>query len=262
MEEQELALQEAAVKKWERVQARKKELEEKQRRENIAAKISTTSGFWDYVVKRGDRLVQLQSGDPSATFRKIKYQENALKAMALYFTNSPEFEKLDHKLFNQGSQPFSLNKGLMLFGPPGTGKTLMMEMFQFNPRMCYSIIQCSKLASLVSREGEAIMNTICKPYQNGSLFPPVSFLDGRKAITGLCFNDLGTEQRPVAYYGNKINVMEEIILNTYDNKVPFWHRYVTTNLTAPQLKETYGVRATDRMRQMYNVIDLIGESVR
>lgn len=260
-EEQELVLKEAILAKWRKVEDRRKQLEEKQKREDKARALHSVTSFWDYVMKRGDRLVQLQTGNPAATFRKIKYQEHVVKALAMYFCNSPEFEKLNHRDFSKGGQPFSLQKGLFIFGPPGVGKTLLMEMFQFNPRLSYNIIQCSKLATLISQEGEKVMNAICKEVPNGSLFPSVG-LGEHKKITGICFNDLGTEKIPIAYYANKTNVMQDIILNTYDNKVPFWQRYITTNNTAEQLKEMYGVRVTDRMRQMYNIIDIIGESIR
>jgi DNA replication protein DnaC len=72
--------------------------------------------------------------------------------------------------------------------------------------------------------------------------------------TGICFDDLGTEDTEKAHYGNRTNVMEKIILNRYDhcrNKLT----HFTTNLTAEQIKETYGLRVTDRLREMVNVLD-------
>lgn len=260
-DEREKVLLEAKVKKYDQVKAIRKKLEAEERKKDVAKQIETASGFWAFVKKRGDDLVRMQSGKPNDEFIMHKFQKHVIKALGYFFTENELFNSLNPSDYNSQGESFSLQKGIFMFGPPGVGKTLLMEMFRFNPRVSYNVIQCSKLAMMVSREGDALLNPVCKQYKNGSLFPAVSFTKPQE-ITGLCFNDLGTEQSPVNYYGNKINVMEQIILNTYDNKVPFWQRFITTNLTSEQLKELYGVRVTDRIRQMFNIIDLKGESLR
>lgn len=221
--------------------------------------VSTATGFWAFCKKRADDIIRTETGDPLSGFQKIDYQKPVITALGLYFMNNPAFENLDTKIYNDTGLQFSLNKGLYIFSPPGCGKTLLMDMFRFNPRQCYGLVQCSRLALQASREGDSLVTKFCSIVKNGDLFPTAPF--GQEEV-GVCYNDLGTEHNPVTYFGNKINIMEKIMLDTYDRKVPFWHRHVTTNLTSGQMKETYGVRVTDRFRQMFNIIDIKGKSLR
>jgi DNA replication protein DnaC len=64
---------------------------------------------------------------------------------------------------------------------------------------------------------------------------------------------LGTEAN-AKHYGHEKNVMAEIILNRYDNNLPYHCTHITTNLTADEIKAQYGTRVTDRIREMFNII--------
>ena len=79
---------------------------------------------------------------------------------------------------------------------------------------------------------------------------------------GACFDDLGTE-RQGKHYGDAANVMEQIILNRYDNtNAPWYYTHITTNLTADEIENYYGTRVRSRMREMFNLITLEGEDRR
>jgi DNA replication protein DnaC len=80
---------------------------------------------------------------------------------------------------------------------------------------------------------------------------------------GYCFDDLGTEETK-SHFGNKINVMAEIILNRYDNKTAMgWEfTHVTTNLSADEIEQYYGSRVRSRFREMFNAITLNGNDRR
>lgn len=159
--------------------------------------------------------------------------EEVVRNLSYYFTNDHRFEG-------------DLNKGLLLFGGVGIGKTTLMHFFKRNPRATYKVLSCRDIESDFSSEGEKSVR-ICS--YNISI-PENEFL--QKEI-GYCFDDLGTEAN-AKYYGKEKNVMAEILLNRYDNRLPFMYTHVTTNLSHAEVKEQYGIRVYDRMKEMLNII--------
>ena len=74
-----------------------------------------------------------------------------------------------------------------------------------------------------------------------------------KPIT-YCFDDLGVESN-LNYFGDKSNIMAEILLSRYDqfiDKQMLTH--ITTNLSANDIENMYGNRVRSRMREMFNLI--------
>lgn len=145
--------------------------------------------------------------------------------------------------------PGDLNKGLLLMGGVGIGKSTLMQFFIKNQVRSYRIISCREIESKFSTDGDDIVK------QCSYLQPVATNSDpfGHKEI-GLCFDDLGTEAN-AKHYGKEKNVMAEIILNRYDNQIDFRATHITTNLNAERIKNEYGARVTDRMREMFNVIE-------
>lgn len=245
---------------------RKAELFEQERRRLLSEQVRreskrpwSISELWKYAKSRADNIKKTETGDPYAEFQTIPFQKNIIEALLLYFTEDERFEELDPKEYNDSKSEFSLQKGLWLWGVPGVGKTLLMDMFRINKRQCFGIIQTPKLAYLFMQQGDDAVNPYSRIIANGSLFATTPF--GQKNV-GVCFNDLGTEPCPINHYQNKINLMEQVLLNAYEAKVPFWHRHVTTNLKADQIEQMYGARIKDRIKQMFNIIDIKGESLR
>lgn len=213
--------------------------------------------LWEFAKNRGSVIIREKSGSNSAEFKPTKEQLPILKALALYFTGNPEFEKLDTSVYNTVDIPFSLNKGLWIWGNPGVGKTLLMQMFSRNKRLCYRLLQCPKIVSSFVIDGFDAIKQYSKKWQE-----PVGASNFYQDYIGICYNDLGTEPMRAKNYGNEINVMEHLFLETYENMVPFFHRHVTTNLTFDQVESCYGVRVKDRIRESFNVLELKGESLR
>jgi DNA replication protein DnaC len=256
-EETKQALDEARRKKVIRLDdERKKKLAALYNAE--ALKPWSTVQLWSFVKSRGDRMLQLQTGNSTASFQQIDFQKGIIKALLLYFTNNQEFEKLNTKEFNDVDIPFSLNKGIWLWGNPGVGKTLLMQMFRINKRLCFDVVQCPKFAYNYVKFGDDVIN----PYKKVVPADVASYDNFFQKVKGVCYNDLGTEPLQSKHYGNAINVMQTILLETYENKVPWWQRHVTTNLTFQQVEDCYGVRVKDRIRQCFNIIDIRGGSLR
>lgn len=75
----------------------------------------------------------------------------------------------------------------------------------------------------------------------------------------LFVDDLGTEPVNIKIYGNEFSPVTELLYNRYD-----WQRWtiVTSNLSDEQLKERYGTRIDDRLREMFDRILFQGKSYR
>jgi len=141
-----------------------------------------------------------------------------------------------------------LNKGLLLVGGVGVGKSTMMTFFRQNQVFSYRMISCREIESDFSNEGEKGVKTCSYNLPISTNSNPF----GHQEI-GFCFDDLGTEAN-AKHFGHEKNVMAEIILNRYDNKLDYRATHITTNLTADEIKTQYGSRVTDRMKEMFNLI--------
>lgn len=169
------------------------------------------------------------------------FNEPTIKMLCYYFSNDEIFE-----LMGDG---FSLKKGLIIIGPVGCGKTTLLKLFKRNSFNPFNFISCRDVASQYAEFGQAAI-------KNYSRIQDVSKREwfGHEKL-GLCFDDLGTESEK-KNFGNQLNVMAEIILNRYDgcdlkNKTHF-----TTNLVATDIMSFYGIRATSRMREMLNIVEM------
>lgn len=160
------------------------------------------------------------------------------ESLCQYFTADPAFEK----------GGLRLNKGLMLFGHVGTGKTEMMKLFMLNQVQSFGMVSCRAITDDFTQAGEEEVERFNTNRKNAV---PHKF---GQEYSGWCFDDLGTESIPVLHYGNKKNMMADIILNRYDSKMNYRFTHVTTNLTAEQITLSYGSRVLDRMREMFNLI--------
>lgn len=217
----------------------------------------TPKELWEVARPRGSQILREKSGDTGAEFRATKEQLPIIRALGLYFTANAAFENLDTSIYNSVGIPFSLNKGLWIWGNPGVGKTLLMQMFSRNKRLCYRLLQCPKIVSSFVIDGFDAIKQYSRKWPE-----PVGSSNFYQDYMGICYNDLGTEPMRAKNYGNEVNVMEHLFLQTYENMVPFFHRHVTTNLTFDQVESCYGVRIKDRIRESFNVLELKGESLR
>lgn len=231
-------------------EARRKKFNDAKIRDYIARVKSDTK--WEIPTARllYDGLMATQSRT-GGYYQVTDDNRNIIHALCLYFSNDPRFEKQ----FPQ----FSLNNGICLSGNPGTGKTHLMEYFQMNPKQCYRQPICKEIAEKFrtdfNYEGQDTIeyySSIPKAKQ------PSPF---NQEQVGFCFSDLGTEDDK-NNFGNKMNVMEEIILMRYEKKVPFHFTHFTSNLGAQQIQDRYGVRFRDRIKESCNWMVMTGKSFR
>ncbi|HTJ53754.1 MAG TPA: hypothetical protein VL443_30070 [Cyclobacteriaceae bacterium] len=171
-------------------------------------------------------------------YQVTEENSHVVKQLCLYFANDSRFEG-------------NLNKGILLMGKPGTGKTHLMNFFSSNPRMSYNIPTCKHIAEQY-RTGwkNNDMDTI--EYYSS---PQKAYHNNRynQSEFGICFGDLGAETE-ANNYGNKKNVIEEIVFTRYEKGLKFISNHFTTNLDGEDIGKIYGDRMKDRLREMCNVL--------
>ena len=165
------------------------------------------------------------------------------------------------KYFTGTQGEYDLTKGLMVCGNVGVGKTEMMRLFTTNPQASFGFIGCRQISDSYSFTANnespedmlrhySVLRKAAKPHPYNC------------EQIGVCFDDLGTETIPAMNYGNSKNVMAEIIMNRYDNRLPYNMTHITTNLTGEKITAFYGPRFTDRIRQMFNQVVFVSEKSR
>jgi len=126
---------------------------------------------------------------------------NIINQLCKYFSHDPSFAG-------------DLNKGLFMAGGVGVGKTTLMRFFMKNQVQSYRMESCREIESKFSSDGDQFV------YYCSWMIPIATNSDpfGHQSV-GICFDDLGTEAN-AKHYGKEKNVLAEIILNRYDNKLP------------------------------------------
>lgn len=146
-------------------------------------------------------------------------------------------------LARERSEGIDVNKGLMIVGHVGSGKTTLMRVLREAMREAYGaqfgIRSCSDMVRGFTDNGsEAIEAWITAPH--------------------VCFDDLGTEPLESVNYGNRKNVMKDVLEARYERMgrgEKAW-THLTTNLSPANIATNYGERCASRLRQIVNVIDL------
>jgi len=171
-----------------------------------------------------------------------------------YFGNDLGFHSI---ALSMGVENPSLDKGIFLAGNFGVGKTWFMRLFQQNQRQVYTVRSCKIIADEFETQGEDRMIEYWNITKNAINDSSAFF----QQHTGLCLDDLGTEDIKT-HYGNRKNVIGDLIEKRYEKKATGTYLHATTNLTSEQLKEFYGARVISRMREIFNFIELKGSDRR
>ena len=181
---------------------------------------------------------------------KLSFDETFEHYLNLAKKMIPKFElnEYNEPIFNILCEYFLSDeeeKGILLCGPVGCGKTSLMKIFSLNTKSSYQVISCRDVSYEFSVNGfDAIDKYSVEIKTSANKFNQNTY--------GFCFDDLGTEDIR-QHFGNKVNVLQDVILNRYD-KTKKGYTHITTNLTLEQIKIIYGERFLSRMKEMFKMI--------
>jgi len=231
---------------------RKKESLIKQReRERIAEenRKQLTETGWSYIQTRAYMLYRAQSLF-DGKFTLDEHNQPIFELLCHYFSASKEFVSLAAGL---GVVNPSLEKGIILAGNYGTGKSWLMSLFRKNNRQVYHVEQAKDIAFAYQKNGDEAIerhrNKITNPFNDPTVF--------YQKNAGLCLEDIGAEDVK-NNFGNKTNVIGDILEARYVNDLLGVWFHGTTNMTTAQFGDFYGGRVTSRLREKTNFIELRG----
>jgi DNA replication protein DnaC len=208
-----------------------------------------TSKHWSfdqtrkYMLYRAEKLFE-------GKFRLDEFNEPVFNLLCHYFSYEKEFESLAALM---GINNPSLSKGILLGGNFGRGKTWLTSLFRKNNRQVYHIEHAKDVAKSYHIAGEEAIQKYYNKVKNAFNDPTVLFQE----YSGLCMEDIGAEDIK-NNYGNKTNVIGDILEARYVNECMGVWFHGTTNLTAAQFDQFYGGRVSSRMRENVNFIELGG----
>ncbi|RUT78013.1 hypothetical protein [Ancylomarina longa] len=136
----------------------------------------------------------------------------------------------------------NLNKGIRLFGEVGTGKIMILKI------LCEFMLHANKI---IAQYSACYVNNI---------FERRLTKKERLLVSPLFIDDIGTEQPQINVFGTIKQPIYEILNQRYLDKR--FLMFVTTNLSPSQIEERYGDRVRNRLKEMFNVMSMQGESRR
>lgn len=164
----------------------------------------------------------------------LPYEQNTFKALAKWLAR-----------YQQGHK-----HGLLLCGNVGTGKTYFMQ----SCLRIRTIIRAGRFVD-VWRDNKGILD-------NRFWYESINVFEGESWVRNIIIDELG--QEPICnLYGTVSEVLEEVLSQRYLD----WQKtraltLITSNLNPSQLNNRYGSRVTDRLREMCDLIEFTGTSLR
>ena len=219
-----------------------------------------TGHQWGY--KQTDSFMRYRSESLfEGKFKIDAANEMIYNLLCMYFSKDIGFLSLAEHL---GVKNPSLDKGLLLGGMIGVGKTWMMQLFSKNQRQVFSVRAATLIADNFMNQSKEDHDKGKDPLQGFYTPAKLPVNDANNfyhEYLGLCLDDIGTEEVK-NHYGNRKNVIGDLIEQRYALGNVGLMLHMTTNLTMPQVKEFYGDRVGSRLRETMNIIELKGEDRR
>lgn len=189
----------------------------------------------------------------------FKSEKSPLLFKKICLSVCPNFEvaKNNRELVNElyfyahGEGIFDSNKGLWFYGDVGTGKSTLMKIIAEYQRKLSRGFKCVNSASLAAGYASFGLTALDESTYN----------ENSRGINPVerGFDEVGREPIPAKHYGNELNVMQYILQIRYDLKVK---THITTNITPESIEKMYGPHIYDRAFEMFNFIEMKGESRR
>lgn len=154
---------------------------------------------------------------------------------------------------------FDVSKGLLLYGAVGVGKSTLLKGMQHYAakiaRYCiggadagvtFQFISAAEIALQFAEKGISGMNR---------------YTD-REYMRNLAIDEVGREPIDSKYFGTGINVIQTVLQLRYEQRYNFY-THLTTNLDPDrEFALRYGDFIADRVKEMFNVIKIEGNSRR
>lgn len=135
--------------------------------------------------------------------------------------------------------------GIIMMGNVGAGKTTLMRLL--NDYFFTQVYHSNKAYPVIFHTAKEITKRAIA----GGQYDEYCYV--------LAIDDLGEEPKEIQSYGNVLTPIVDIIENRYDSrKLTFF----TTNLDANGIKEKYGARVADRLKQMCSIVSFTNPSYR
>lgn len=186
--------------------------------------------------------------------------QRLFELLCLYYSGDERFNEQEVTYPNGDKRELNLKKGIgLISAKKGTGKSILMGLFQQNRWKPYLLLETKNVSAMFQKKGEEAIEV----HSNLLHVPPTPLWFYRNDI-GICFDDLGFEL-PKNSWGNKSDVMSDVLFSIYSKnqwKGDFSNFSFTSNLSGTEFENRYDDRVRDRMREMFNVIPVGGESRR
>jgi len=158
-------------------------------------------------------------------------------------TNRELLNQLKLWLYNSKKCEYNLNKGFLLLGSVGIGKTLILETF----------------CKLYTRIAKEINFPIIKIYNSRELIELVKTEMINLKRVNIFIDDLGKEPNLVKNYGTAEKPIAELFY--YRSRYNSF-TFATANYNMERFAEFYGSSIADRFIEIFNIIEIKGESKR
>jgi len=181
--------------------------------------------------------IELSKRNYSLEFLVDDSNKSVINQLYYYFVGSEKFEG-------------DLQKGIFLGGTLGTGKTLIMKSFCET----WNSFQKTIITQYTSREAAELIIKNIPRFGKHEDFPQIDYLKAPIYI-----DDIGKEPLKVIEYGTEICPMNDLLSKRYDK---YALTFITGNYNLDTLADTYNKTIADRMKEMFNIIILKGDSRR